>query len=273
MGRPLVPNPPVSLRIFSDPPHSHAVSIRPFVTTRGRRYRLFVAAPVIRPPRSGFPSLYLLDGNAAFDALEADALARHPHLAVIGVGYETEVGFDFDARSRDYTPAARSGSGLPSGALRPHRPSGEAAPFLSALGGEIIPALEEAFCLDPARRTLWGHSYGGLLALHALVTTQIFSSFAIVSPSLWWDEGRILDDVADTAALPGRRVVLLRGAAERSRDASTNRAADRFLRLQALLERMPGLTLTARALREAEHRVMLARSLPDALAAAASPAK
>src|SRR5690606_28957026 len=129
----------------------------------------------------------------AFAALKAADLAAHPGLAVIAIGYETDTVFDFDARSRDYTPAPPAGQGLPEGSPRPARPSGVAGLFLQALADEILPDVEHRFPLDRRRRTLWGHSYGGLFALYAYIhAPELFSALCVVSPSLWWGGGMVL---------------------------------------------------------------------------------
>lgn len=262
MARTPPPNPPVALSILAAPCATHALSTRPLATRAGRRYRLFLALPRMAAPERGFPALYLLDGNAAFDGLDAAILARHAGLAVIGIGYETEAGFDFEARSRDYTPPALSGSGLPPGSGHPQRPSSGAPAFLAALLEEILPALEAGLSLDPARRALWGHSYGGLFALFALLAApRAFSALAIASPSLWWDEGRMLTALASPPEPFRSRLMLSIGGAERRPEIAGAHALDRFFQLQTLLARAPGLSLETHIFAGADHRGSLDRSL------------
>ena len=53
---------------------------------------------------------------------------------------------------------------------------------------------------------LLGHSYGGLATLHALFTRpHLFASWIAISPSVWWEDGRVLQSEADSflRALPG----------------------------------------------------------------------
>lgn len=269
MARPSVPNPASVLPLLSVAPTSHALSVRDLTLADGRSYRLFIALPRRLAPLRGFPALYLLDGNAAFEAIDAALLARHPDLAVIGVGYPVATQFDFDARSRDYTPAPIAGSGMPEGSIRPERPSGGADAFLLALASTILPALESGAPLDAARRTLWGHSYGGLFALHALATApDLFAGLAIASPTLWWDDGRILDTLAGApfaADAAATRIALWRGDDERSRDAATGAPGTRLDALHTLLRSRHG-AVPLDVFPHAHHRAVLDLSLPGAFA-------
>jgi predicted alpha/beta superfamily hydrolase len=59
----------------------------------GRVYRVRVATPYGPPPETGYPVLYVLDGDGYFGSF-ADAArmraalgAELPHAAVVGVGY------------------------------------------------------------------------------------------------------------------------------------------------------------------------------------------
>ena len=55
--------------------------------------RLFLAVPKAPAPERGWPILYLLDGNAAFDFLTAALLEGAPGLIVAGIGYDTDKQF------------------------------------------------------------------------------------------------------------------------------------------------------------------------------------
>jgi predicted alpha/beta superfamily hydrolase len=46
-----------------------------------------------------------------------------------------------------------------------------------------------------SREALYGHSYGGLFALHALFTrTHSFDCYIASSPSIWWNDNDILHE-------------------------------------------------------------------------------
>ena len=173
-----------------------------------RHYRLWLGRPLQAPPAAGYPVVWMLDGNAAVGALDESTLRR---LAdgdaplLVAIGYRTPLRIDRAGRTFDYTPASPGQAdqrdplnGLPSGG----------ADALDLLRDGMRPAV--AAPLDTARQTLWGHSYGGLLVLHALFTRPgEFARYAAVSPSLWWRDGAILGERAGLEQrLRGKRAEL-----------------------------------------------------------------
>lgn len=153
----------------------------------GAPYRLFIAVPEGPVPPGGYPVLYVLDGNAAFAVaalMNRGVAARRERTGVapalvVGIGYPGSDDFHVAERTRDYTPfplASPAGGG---GADR----------FLDFLEGEVKPLVAARYTVDPARQALFGHSFGGLLVVHALFTRPAaFSAYLASSPSLWWLE-------------------------------------------------------------------------------------
>ena len=148
-------------------------------------HRILLAWPEGEPPPGGFPVLFLADGNANFATTVEAARARAWRGAsadvapavIVGLGHAGEEPFDPVARSRDYTPAARD---APPG-------TGGADAFLHFLAEELLPALDRRFPINHGRLALFGHSYGGLLALQALFTRPgLFHYLVAASPSLWF---------------------------------------------------------------------------------------
>lgn len=77
----------------------------------GRRYRIITAQPTGPAPPSGYPVIYLLDGNSVFHTM-VEMLRLQCHrpdktgilpAVVVGIGYETEGQYASD-RFYDYTP-------------------------------------------------------------------------------------------------------------------------------------------------------------------------
>ncbi|MEO6831872.1 MAG: alpha/beta hydrolase-fold protein [Chitinophagaceae bacterium] len=94
------------------------------------------------------------------------------------------VGIDYgDARENDYTPTATDGNG------------GEASRFTDFIEQELQPRIEQDFRADTSRlrRTIIGHSYGGLYGGYAFVKrNNVFGNYLLLSPSLWYDHEIIL---------------------------------------------------------------------------------
>ena len=62
---------------------------------------------------------------------------------------------------------------------------GEEMPDHLREAGVLRAAAEDGLRVDPSRRTLWGHSFGGLFTLYALLARPgSFARYAAISPSI-----------------------------------------------------------------------------------------
>jgi len=226
------PNPPIRIALMEAPSPSHEVSAKDVTASNGHAYRLYLAVPHDRPA-TGLD--VLLDGNAAFGALTPDDLAASPDRAVLGIGYRTEAGFDFDARRSDYLPS-------------------DADDFGRVLFREILPDVTSTLGLSDHRHALWGHSYGALFVLHALLRKPSpIAHFWAASPSLWWNEGALIATLAE-AELPQGSVTLSRGRSEHRRGTVPDENEGLYRALVDLLRREETLTLTEQVYAGAVHR-------------------
>ncbi|CAB3654754.1 alpha/beta hydrolase [Achromobacter pestifer] len=226
----------------------------------GPEYRVSVwAPPEGQPPAAGYPVIYMLDGNAVFESLARTTSALPPgarlQAVVVGIGYEDAERFNVTARSYDYTPPS-PGADAPRGSPRDPdargwaKPGGGADRFLAILQQRIQPLVERRYRVDAGNRTLYGHSYGGLFALHvALSRPQAFKHYVAASPSIWWNGQFILQSLAHPAAVPepGVEVTVMAGEEAQGRDdqpdspESVVRALDGVPRVRASLRVFPGL--------------------------------
>lgn len=188
-----------------------------------RHYRLWLAVPQLPAPATGYPALWMLDGNAALMETPAALLAElgkasHPPVLVY-VASDNDLRIDADARAYDYTPALPASTGQAPPETLGGRREGGAADFLDLLTGPMRAAVAARVPLDAARQALWGHSFGGLFALHALfVRPDAFSVYAAVDPSLWWGRGYLLEEEGRRRISPHPpRVWLLTGDGEAAR--------------------------------------------------------
>lgn len=167
-----------------------------------RQHRVLVYIPQGEAPAGGWPVIYVLDGNLMFSPLAQlvhnrsarGAELRGGSAVVVGLGHvlpadSTEV-HDRAARTYDYT--------LPFDGVAPDsqgRAQGGADVFLDWMAQQLLPLLHARLPINPSQQMLVGHSYGGLLTLHALFTRPaLFQRYVAASPSLWWGNGLVLDE-------------------------------------------------------------------------------
>ena len=132
-----------------------------------------------------YPVLYLLDGDALFHTatgvvgfMSRNGNDQIPELIVVAIPNTN--------RNRDLTPThsliTQIGKENKSMAS-----SGGGDAFIRFLREELVPRIDASYRTLPYR-ILVGHSLGGLLALHALVTAPgAFQGIVAIDPSLWWD--------------------------------------------------------------------------------------
>lgn len=259
---------PARLAIFEAGADSHHLSQTPAEDG----HRLFIAAPRRTAPAQGWPVIYLLDGNAAFDFLTPDHLAGVPGLVVVGVGYDTDRQFARERRTLDFTPPDGA-RGIRPDPVHPGRMAGGGADFLARLTGPLRARAEEGLPIDPARRTLWGHSFGGLFTLYAALSApESFARFAAISPSVWWDAD-LMGRIAEAAAGPlPPLLIALSDAEKRSGQGGPPPAgpAPATMALIRALRENPGPAPQVHILPGLAHIQTLAASLPLALPFAAA---
>jgi predicted alpha/beta superfamily hydrolase len=186
-------------------------SVREVRSKAGRDYRIFVWRPQ-QVTTGPLPVLYLLDGNVTFPiaAAAAAAQSRRPEITgvqpmiVVGIGYPTAEWLDADRRTFDYTPELTGGALPRRPDDRPWPTTGGADAFLDFLNDELQPAVAREFDTDPARNALFGHSFGGLFALHALFSGKArFERFIAASPSIWFGGESLMAEMQNFIQAPG----------------------------------------------------------------------
>ena len=141
-----------------------------------------------RDSATRYPVIYLLDGSADEDFIHIVGLVQHfsfpwihkiPPSIVVGIA-------NID-RKKDFT--------LPSDATLDKKEvptSGNAEKFIAFIEKELQPWIEKKYKTN-ANKTLIGQSLGGLLATTILLQhPTLFNTYIIVSPSLWWNNGALL---------------------------------------------------------------------------------
>ena len=168
----------------------------------GRTYRLQVALPFAKAPAAGFPVIYVIDGDGYFGTWAFAARMRAmsdelEHAVVVGIGYpeaETDMMLAMQRRMSELVPS------VDAEAVRTLSGSGTGTPLqagaddlLRILREEVPPLVAGIVPIDRGRQTLFGHSLGGLFALHVLFShPDAFQTYLVLSPSIWWDDRKVL---------------------------------------------------------------------------------
>jgi len=128
--------------------------------------------------------LYLLDGaeNLSHTFGSLDSLNQNnyaPELIVVGIKNTV--------RMRDLTPTSR----------KVFEKSGGGEKFLDFIEFELIPYINSQYRTTKFK-ILSGHSLGGLMAIYSLQSRpHLFQAHFALSPSLWWDNKKILNDTIE----------------------------------------------------------------------------
>jgi predicted alpha/beta superfamily hydrolase len=178
----------------------------------GRHYPLWVGLPA-GYQRGGrkYPVVFVTDAPYSFPLVRSirNLLGQRGRNIedFILVGLPPEHGLSSkDSRSRDYTPSVpeRRSPGAHTAASY-----GEAAAYRDYLEQQVFPLVAAGYDADMDRTVFVGHSYGGLFGSYVLLTRpRMFSAYILGSPSLWFNDHRILEIEAAYArasdALPAR---------------------------------------------------------------------
>ena len=135
-----------------------------------------------------YPVVYLLDGSADEDFIHVVGLfqfntfpwiKRVPKSIVVGIA-------NVDRR-RDFTyPTTLEAD------KKRYPTAGHSAAFTTFIANELQPFIEKKYKTNGANMLI-GQSLGGLFAAEVLLKRPtLFTSYIIISPSLWWDNGSLL---------------------------------------------------------------------------------
>lgn len=185
-------------------PAAHTFEINSART--GESYRILVRLPSGPAPESGYPVLWMLDGDASFPLVfsrpagglfPAAATSADPATGlIVAIGFPGGAPFDAPARSRNYTPEPDHETGDIISTV-----FGGAEDFLHFLVEELRPELSARYPFDPDRNTLFGFSYGGLFTVHTLLHCPgHFQRYWAASPSLWFSDALMMRRMRDNAA-------------------------------------------------------------------------
>ncbi len=159
------------------------------VLNEQRRLNVYLPERYDRSDDKTYPVIYVLDGSMDEDFIHVAGVAQFGAFSWVGMLPESiVVGIANVDRQRDFTspsddPVDRKE--LPT--------SGGSARFIESLRTEMQPLIERSY-RTRGPKTIVGQSLGGLLTTEILLRhNALFDNYVIVSPSLWWSKGALLE--------------------------------------------------------------------------------
>lgn len=136
-----------------------------------------------------YPVIYLLDGSADEDFIHVVGLVHFNNFSWINrVPKSIVVGIGTVDRRRDFTfptTVEEDKKNFPT--------AGQSGKFIAFLANELQPFIEKNYRAGDGKMII-GQSFGGLLATEILFKKPtLFDKYVIISPSLWWDNGSMLN--------------------------------------------------------------------------------
>lgn len=136
-----------------------------------------------------YPVIYVLDGSADEDFIHIAGLVQFNSFEWINqVPKSIVVGIATVDRRRDFT--------FPTSIEKDQKrfaTSGHSDKFIAFIEKELQPFIDKKYKTTPSK-TIMGQSLGGLLETEILLKKPaLFNKYVIVSPSIWWNNGSILN--------------------------------------------------------------------------------
>lgn len=147
-----------------------------------------------------YPVIYLLDGSADEDFIHVAGLVQFNSFEWVNqVPKSIVVGIATVDRKRDFTFPTKIESDQ-----KKYPATGHSAKFIAFIGNELQPFIRQRYKTNESK-TIIGQSLGGLLATEILFKKpSLFNNYVIISPSLWWNNGSLLNEQPNLPSQPTR---------------------------------------------------------------------
>ena len=140
-----------------------------------------------------YPVTYLLDGSADEDFIHIVGLYQFNSFSWINrIPKSIVVGIATVDRRRDFTFPTKIEADK-----KKYPTTGHSDKFIAFIENELQPYIEKRYHTNSSK-TIIGQSLGGLLTTEILFKKPtLFNKYIIVSPSLWWDNGSLLNQAPE----------------------------------------------------------------------------
>ncbi len=158
------------------------------VLSETRRINVYLPTSYNHDSLRKYPVIYLLDGSKDEDFIHISGLVQFCSFSWINIIEESiVVGIGNVDRKRDFTYPSTMDIDK-----KEFPTSGQSEQFIEFLDQELQSLITERY-RTTENKTLIGQSLGGLLATEILFKRpELFENYIIVSPSLWWDNEKLL---------------------------------------------------------------------------------
>ncbi|WP_394801177.1 alpha/beta hydrolase [Pedobacter montanisoli] len=136
-----------------------------------------------------YPVIYLLDGSADEDFIHIAGLVQFNSFEWVNyIPKSIVVGIATVDRRRDFTfPTTIEAD------KKAYPTTGHSNSFIAFIEKELQPYIQSKYRTNQTK-TIIGQSLGGLLVTEILFNKpKLFNKYIIISPSLWWDNGSLLN--------------------------------------------------------------------------------
>tara|TARA_R110000868_G_scaffold306734_1_gene567999 strand:+ start:30961 stop:31791 length:831 start_codon:yes stop_codon:yes gene_type:complete len=166
-----------------------SITIESTILNENRTLNIYLPLSYSSDSLKTYPVIYLLDGSKDEDFIHVSGIVQFGSFSWINMLPESiVVGIGNVDRKRDFTYPSESELDQ-----EEFPTSGGSENFSHFLSNELQPFIETSFRTE-RNKTLIGQSLGGLLAIEVLFKNpELFDNYIIVSPSLWWDDEKLLD--------------------------------------------------------------------------------
>ncbi len=165
-------------------------SIYSKVLEESRQFYVQLPEDYDREDTKKYPVVYILDGDVLLPTLsivqDYYSGGFTPEMILVGIS-------NAENRTRDLTTSKDEQPVR----IQSTTQNGEGNNFVRFIQEELIPIVESKYRVT-SYRTLIGHSYGGLFAMHVLIHyPDLFDNYIAIDPSLDWDNRQLLSEAKE----------------------------------------------------------------------------
>jgi predicted alpha/beta superfamily hydrolase len=166
------------------------ITVKSKILDENRELNIYLPSSYSTDNLKSYPVIYLLDGSKDEDFIHISGIVQFGSFSWINMIPESiVVGIGNVDRKRDFTYPSQNKLDK-----KEFPTSGQSKKFIDFLEKELQPFIDSSFRTNSIK-TIIGQSLGGLLATEILFKRpNLFDNYIIVSPSLWWDDEKLLDE-------------------------------------------------------------------------------